>query len=80
MSNGRTELRGALPRNENQIYRLRLGRAVMPEVDHGISERFERIMHLTEALEAKQQAAELVFPRKDSLYGSKSFCKNFLLK
>lgn len=29
----------------------------MPEVDHGISERFERIMHLTEALEAKQQAA-----------------------
>ena len=35
----------------------------MPEVNHGVSERFERIMHLTEALEAKQQAAELVFPR-----------------
>ena len=29
----------------------------MPEVDQGIGERFEGVMHLTEALEAKRQAA-----------------------
>jgi len=38
--------------------------AVMPEVDQGIGERFERVMHLTEALEAKQDAAKRVFPRE----------------
>ena len=44
----------------------------MPEVDQGIGERFEGVMHLTEALEAIQQAAELVFPRKYSLNCAKS--------
>jgi len=52
----------------------------MPEVDQGIGERFEGVMHLTEALEAKQQAAKLVFPREYSLNYAKSLVENRLLE
>ena len=52
----------------------------MPEVDQGIGERFEGVMHLTEALEAKQQAAKLVFPREYSLNCTKSLVENSLLE
>ena len=52
----------------------------MPEVDQGIGERFEGVMHLTEALEAKQQAAKLVFPREYSLNCAKSLVENSLLE
>jgi hypothetical protein len=37
-------------------------------------------MHLTEALEAKQQAAKLVFPREYSLNCAKSLVENRLLE
>ena len=52
----------------------------MPEVDQGIGERFEGVMHLTEALEAKQQAAKLVFPREYSFNCAKSLVENRLLE
>ena len=52
----------------------------MPEVDQGIGERFEGVMHWTEALEAKQQAAKLVFPREYSLNCTKSLVENSLLE
>ena len=52
----------------------------MPEVDQGIGERFESVMHLTEALEAIQQSAELVFPRKYALNCAKSLVENSLLE
>ena len=52
----------------------------MPEVDQGIGERFESIMHLTEALEAIQQSAELVFPRKYAFNCAKSLVENSLLE
>jgi hypothetical protein len=52
----------------------------VPEVDQGIGERFEGVMHLTEALEAIQQAAKLVFPRKYALNCAKSLVENSLLE
>ena len=52
----------------------------MPEVDQGIGERFEGLMHLTEALEAKQQAAKRVFPCEYSLNCAKSLVENSLLE
>jgi len=51
----------------------------MPDVDLGIGERFEGVMHLTEAPKAKQQAAKLVFPREYMLNFAKSLVENRLL-
>src|SRR3954451_18132239 len=36
--------------------------AVVPEIDHRIGKHLEGVVDLTEAVEAKQQAPELVFP------------------
>ena len=52
----------------------------MPKVDHGIGEGFEGVMQLTEALEAKQQAAKFVFPPKHPLNGIKSLIENSLVE
>ena len=52
----------------------------MPEVDQGIGERFESVMHLAEALETIQQMAELVFPRKYAFNCAKSLVENSLLE
>ena len=52
----------------------------MPEVDQCIGERFEGLMHLTEVLNAVQQSAELVFPRKHLLNCAKSLVENSLLE
>ncbi len=49
-------------RNQTQGARLTL--AEVPQVDHRISQRLQRIMQLAEALETKQQAAELILPAK----------------
>jgi hypothetical protein len=35
------------------------GSAVVPQIDHRVGKSFERVVDLTQVLEAKQQAAEL---------------------
>ena len=52
----------------------------MPEIDQCVGERFEGVMHWTEALETIQQSAELVFPREHSLNCAKSLVENSLLE
>ena len=79
-SSRRAETRRTMHRIEAQRYTLSLGLAVVPEVDKGIGERFEGVMHLAETLEAKQQSVELVLPREYSLNCAKSLLENSLLK
>ena len=55
---------------------MRLVLAVVPEVDQCVGKQFEGVMHLAEALEAKQQAAKLVFPREYSINCAKSLVEN----
>ena len=45
----------------------RLTLAEMPQVDHRIGQRFECIVQLAEAIETKQQVAELIFPAEHTL-------------
>lgn len=52
----------------------------MSEVDQGIGERFEGVMHLAETLETVQQVAELVFPGEDALNGAKPLFEYRLLE
>ena len=52
----------------------------MPEIDQCVGERFEGVMHWTEALETIQQSAELVFPRKYAFNCAKSLVENSLLE
>jgi hypothetical protein len=47
----------------------------MSEIDHRIGQGLEGIVQLTEAIEAKQQSAELVFPSEHSFNRLKSFLK-----
>ena len=41
--------------------------AEVPQIDHCISQGLECVVQLTEAIESKQQAPELVFPAKHTL-------------
>jgi hypothetical protein len=50
------------------------------EIDQGIGEQLEGVMHLAEALEAKQQSAELVFLREHPLNCAEPFVENSLLE
>src|SRR3978361_2204481 len=43
------------------------GLAIVPEIDHRVGEGFDRVVEPSDALEAQQQPAELVFPGKDPL-------------
>src|SRR3954449_11239728 len=52
----------------------------MPEIDHRIGKGLECVAYLTEAIEAKQQSPELVFPSKHPLDRLKSFLKYRWLK
>ena len=45
----------------------------MPEIDHRIGKDLERVVQLTEAIEAQQQPPELVFPGEHSFNGLKPF-------
>src|SRR4051812_3142156 len=47
----------------------------MPEVDHRIGKDLEGVVQLTEAIKAKQEPPELVFPSKHPLDRVKSFLK-----
>jgi hypothetical protein len=38
----------------------RFGSAAVPQIDHRVGKSFERVVDLTQVLEAKQQAAEFV--------------------
>jgi hypothetical protein len=80
VSNRRAETRHMMRRSETKRQALSLGLAVVPEVDQGIGERFEGVMHLAEALEAKQQSAELVFPREHPLNCAEPLVENSLLE
>ena len=46
---------------------MRSALAEMPQIDHRICQGFECVVQLTEAIEPKQQAPELVFPAKHTL-------------
>ncbi|SAL36484.1 hypothetical protein AWB69_03494 [Caballeronia udeis] len=48
----------------------------MPQIDHRIGERLERVVQVAQTLEAQQQAAELVFPGEDALDGAEAFIEN----
>lgn len=50
-----------------------LAAAEMPQVDHRVGQGFERVVQFADALEAQQQATELVFPGEDPLDGAKAF-------
>ena len=49
-----------------------LAAAEMPQVDHRVGQGFERVVQFADALEAQQQATELVFPGEDPLDGAKA--------
>jgi hypothetical protein len=50
--------------------------AVASEIDHRIGEDLESVMQLTEAIEAKQQSAELVLPGEHSFDRTEAFGQN----
>ena len=50
--------------------------AEVPQIDHGVSERFERVVQMTDAFEAKQQAFKFILPSEHSLDGIEAFFKN----
>ena len=54
----------------------RLTLAEMPQVDHRIGQRFECVVQLAEAIETKQQAAELIFPAEHTLDGVEPLFEN----
>src|SRR3954466_4059958 len=66
---------GAAPPKRNPITADRSALAVVPEIDHGIGKGLEGVMDLTEAIKAKQEPAELVFPGKHPLDRVRSFVK-----
>ena len=53
-----------------------LAAAEMPQVDQRVGQGFEGVVQFAEAIEAQQQAAELVFPGEDPLDGAKAFFKD----
>ena len=50
--------------------------AEVPEVDHRIGEGLERVVQLTDAIKANEQALEFVFPSKHPLDGAEPFFKD----
>jgi len=54
--------------------------AEVPQIYHGVSERFERVMQITDVFKSKQQAFELIFPSEHPLDGIESFFKNMRIK
>ncbi len=50
--------------------------AEVAQIDHRISQGLERVVQLTEAIESKQQAPELVFPAKHTLNGMEPLFEN----
>lgn len=50
--------------------------AVVAQIDHRIGKRLERVVHVTDAFEAQQQPAELVFLGEHALDGAKAFVEN----
>ena len=57
---------GAARRKRNSIMSAGSAPAVVPEIDHRVGEGLEGVVQLTEAIKAKQQPPELVFPSKHS--------------
>src|SRR5260221_2413149 len=66
--------------NETQVSTVRSAPAVVPEIDHRIGESFECVVQLTEAIEAKQQSPELVFPSEHPFDRPESLFKNSRLE
>jgi len=50
--------------------------AEVPQIDHCISQGLECVVQLTEAIESKQQAAELIFPAEHTLDGVEPLFEN----
>jgi len=50
--------------------------AEVPQIDHRISQGLECVVQLTEAIESKQQAAELIFPAEHTLDGVEPLFEN----
>ena len=48
----------------------------MPQIDHRVRESLERVVDLAQVLEAKQKAAELILPGKDTLDGPKALLED----
>jgi hypothetical protein len=44
----------------------------VPQVDHRVRERLERVVHVANVLEAQQQAAERVLPGENALDGAEA--------
>jgi len=54
--------------------------ALVPQIDHRVGECLERIVYLTDSLEAEQQTPELVFPGKDALDGAEALLEDGLIE
>ena len=72
----RAQPRRDAPRENTGVRCASLVAAVVPQIDQGVGERFERIVHLTNPLKAKQQTAKLVFPGEHALDGAKAFLQD----
>jgi len=59
-----------------QVAGLGSASAVVPKIDHRVSQRLERIVQVTEAFEAHQQAAEFIFPGEHPLDGPEALLEN----
>ncbi|MGF6483094.1 hypothetical protein [Paraburkholderia sp. JPY419] len=59
---------------------VRSALAVVPKIDQGVGESLEGVVHVTDAFEAQQQAAELVLPGEHALDGPKAFLEDGLIE
>lgn len=59
--------------DETRALSARSAAAVVAQVDHGVGQRLERIVKLTDAIEAKQPAPKPVFPAEHALDRTKPF-------
>ena len=52
----------------------------MPQIDHRIGQRLERVVHLTDVFEAQQQTAKLILPGEDALNGPEALVEDGRVK
>ena len=79
-SSVQAEARRGCAKPETRLTADRSGLAVVPEIDHRIGKGLEGVVQLAEAIKAKQQAPELVFPSKHPLDRLKALLKDRRIK
>ncbi len=64
------------PRENTGVRCASLTAAVVPQIDHRVGKRLQRVVYLTDALEAKQQTPKLVFLGEHALVSAKALLED----